>query len=194
MHPKEHCHSYNLPEGRGNSSQTQGHGCEGGKAIPVEEQVQQHKLPLVTAENPRRTSSASPEEANRKRAVDESTIANAKEPQASVKDEPSTPASIQGVTMRLDAALQRVAANRGAPGPDGMTCGEARKRWSAIKPKLCRELIEGTYRPGDIRQAMIPKDDKGAMRKLGIPNVIDRVVQEAVRHEIEPLFEPLFHK
>ena len=59
-------------------------------------------------------------------------------------------------------------------------------------PGLQAELLEGRYRPGAIRRALIPKAG-GGQRGLGIPNVVDRVVMEAVRQVLEPLFEPTFH-
>jgi group II intron reverse transcriptase/maturase len=60
-------------------------------------------------------------------------------------------------------------------------------------PTLCTALKAGTYTPGDIRRVWIPKAG-GGQRGLGIPNVIDRVVQEAVRLALEPLYEPTFHR
>ena len=59
-------------------------------------------------------------------------------------------------------------------------------------PRLSADLLEGSYRPGEIRRAFIPKAG-GGQRGLGIPDVIDRVVQEAVRQVLEPLWEPTFH-
>jgi group II intron reverse transcriptase/maturase len=61
-----------------------------------------------------------------------------------------------------------------------------------IVPKLAADLLEGRWRPGEIRRALIPKAG-GGQRGLGIPNVADRVVMEAVRQVLEPLFEPTFH-
>lgn len=59
-------------------------------------------------------------------------------------------------------------------------------------PGLYRDLLEGRWRPGEIRRALIPKAD-GGQRGLGSPNVVDRVVMEAVRQVLEPVWEPTFH-
>ena len=61
-----------------------------------------------------------------------------------------------------------------------------------LLPKLQVALLEGSYRPGDIRRVWIPKGG-GGQRGLGIPNVVDRMVQEAVRQVLEPVYEPTFH-
>jgi hypothetical protein len=66
------------------------------------------------------------------------------------------------------------------------------EQWPSVLPKLQAELLEGTYRPGVIRRAYIPKSG-GGQRGLGIPDVIDGVVCEAVRQVLEPLWEPTFH-
>jgi group II intron reverse transcriptase/maturase len=65
-------------------------------------------------------------------------------------------------------------------------------RGRKLLPKLRVDLLEGRYQPGDIRRVWIPKPD-GGQRGLGIPNVIDRWVQEAIRLVLEPIFEPGFH-
>jgi RNA-directed DNA polymerase len=61
-----------------------------------------------------------------------------------------------------------------------------------VLPGLQADLLAGTYQPGGIRRVFIPKAG-GGQRGLGIPDVIDRVVQEAVRQVLEPLWEPTFH-
>jgi RNA-directed DNA polymerase len=57
---------------------------------------------------------------------------------------------------------------------------------------LRRDLLEGRYRPGDVRRVWLPKPG-GGQRGLGIPNVVDRVVQQALLQIMEPIFEPTFH-
>jgi group II intron reverse transcriptase/maturase len=113
-------------------------------------------------------------------------------PEAIVNVEGVTPVTMEEVASRLTAALMKVVANRGAPGPDGQTVEELLEQWSVVGPKLATGLLEGSYRPGAIRRAEIPKAG-GGLRGLGIPNVTDRVVCEAVRQVLEPVFEPTFH-
>jgi group II intron reverse transcriptase/maturase len=92
----------------------------------------------------------------------------------------------------LATALLNVARNKGAPGVDGCSVDEVVGAARSLLPKLQRALREGTYRPGDIRRVWIPKPG-GGQRGLGIPNVIDRWVQQAVLQVLEPVFEPTFH-
>lgn len=91
--------------------------------------------------------------------------------------------------MRL--AWQRVKANKGAAGMDGMSIDAfptfARHHWERIRSAL----EEGTYRPAAVRRVMIPKAS-GGERPLGIPTVLDRVIQQAIAQVIGPLFEPHF--
>jgi len=67
-----------------------------------------------------------------------------------------------------------------------------REHLDEILPRLAAELTSGTWQPGLIRRVWIPKPG-GSQRGLGIPNVVDRTVQEAVRQVLEPLYEPTFH-
>jgi group II intron reverse transcriptase/maturase len=93
----------------------------------------------------------------------------------------------------LEIAFENVAANQGAPGPDRQSIEYVRKHLHELLPGLRAALLTGSYRPGDIRRVWIPKAG-GGQRGLGIPNVIDRMVQEAIRLVLEPVYEPLFHK
>jgi len=92
----------------------------------------------------------------------------------------------------LARALLHVACNRGAAGVDGCSVGEVVEASRRLLPKLRRELLSERYRPGDVRRVWIPKPG-GGQRGLGIPNVVDRWVQQAVLQVLEPLFEPGFH-
>lgn len=89
-------------------------------------------------------------------------------------------------------ALKRVRANGGAPGIDGMTVGELpafiRGHWGRVKA----ELLDGTYAPAPVRRTEIPKADGGGMRKLGIPTVLDRLIQQALLQEMGPAIDPTF--
>ena len=94
--------------------------------------------------------------------------------------------------FNLARALLNVARNKGAAGVDGCSVEEVVDDAPQLLPKLRRELLSGAYRPGDIRRVWIPKPG-GGQRGLGIPNVVDRVVQQALLQILEPLFEPTFH-
>ena len=92
----------------------------------------------------------------------------------------------------LAMALLNVVRNKGAPGVDGRSVEEVLGSARSLLPRLQRALLDGTYQPGDIRRVWIPKPG-GGERGLGIPNVIDRWVQQAVLQVLEPVFEPTFH-
>lgn len=162
---------------------------EGGKGIPVKQQVEQLALFSETAVNP------TPREGPRGRRRSQGTPrapATPAMPKSEDKGEKQKPAMMTEVVRALRAAFEKVASNKGAPGPDGESIEELRERLEDVIPTLSDQLLEGSYRPGDIRRVWIPKAD-GTKRGLGIPDVIDRVVQEAVRAVLEPLYEPTFH-
>jgi len=92
----------------------------------------------------------------------------------------------------LISAFAEVARNRGAPGPDGRSLDEVRAHLGELLPMLRRHLLGGTYRPGMIRRVWIPKPG-GGERGLGIPDVVDRWVQQAVHRVLSPHWEPTFH-
>jgi group II intron reverse transcriptase/maturase len=92
----------------------------------------------------------------------------------------------------LATALLNVLRNKGAPGVDGKSVEEVVAASPRLLSKLRHELLKGSYRPGDVRRVWIPKPG-GGQRGLGIPNVMDRWVQQAVLQIMEPIFEPTFH-
>ena len=89
----------------------------------------------------------------------------------------------------LRAAFAEVKANRGGAGVDHQTIEMFESHLEANLEYLSRSLREGTYRPQAIRRVWIPKPGKKEKRPLGIPTVRDRVVQAALRHALEPIFE-----
>jgi RNA-directed DNA polymerase len=92
----------------------------------------------------------------------------------------------------LATALLNVVRNKGAPGVDGQTVEEAEAKAPSIIGWLRQELLTERYRPGKVRRVWLDKPG-GGQRGLGIPNVVDRTVQQAVLQILEPLFEPTFH-
>ena len=178
-----------VPKGRRKSVPTRGaERPGGGKAVPVNERTRQLGLPFGTAENGGAQATPLVGEAARALARAASTAG----PKPKSKNRTVTSATMEEVTERLDEAFQSVASNHGAPGPDRQSIEQVRACWDELKVMLTTALLEGTYRPGDIRRVWIPKAS-GGQRGLGIPNVVDRVVQEAVRRVLEPLYEPTFH-
>jgi len=148
----------------------------------------QLKLPIATAEKPRHKRGAA--DVRNPGLLGKWTC---KVPKAKAKLSKSGSARMEEVAERLDEALAKVAANKGAPGPDRKTINEVCECWLRVKPELHQSLLDGSYQPGAIRRKWIPKGG-GGQRGLGIPNVIDRIVQEAVRQVLEPLYEPTFHR
>ena len=112
----------------------------------------------------------------------------AQEPERSGDDDLMAPIVERSNLIR---ALTRVRKNQGSAGIDGMTVGELgpylREHWPGIR----EALLAGTYQPSAVRQHQIPKPD-GRMRTLGIPTVLDRVIQQAVLQVLQPRFDPLF--
>jgi RNA-directed DNA polymerase len=97
---------------------------------------------------------------------------------------------VEGKNMQ--EAYRNVVRNRGAAGIDEMTVEELKpylkKEWPAIK----EELLGDHYRPQPVRRVEIPKPGGKGMRKLGIPTVVDRLIQQAILQVLDPIFDPGF--
>jgi group II intron reverse transcriptase/maturase len=112
---------------------------------------------------------------------------------ASERPEPITSMLMEEVVRRenLIKAWKRVQANKGSPGIDGMAVeemgGYLREHW----PRIREELLSGDYRPQPVREVSIPKPGGGA-RRLGIPTVVDRFIQQALLQVLSPIFDPTF--
>ena len=91
----------------------------------------------------------------------------------------------------LNRAYKRVKANKGAPGVDGMTIEQALPWLKEHNHELTERIRKGHYTPSPVRRVEIPKPD-GGVRKLGIPTVVDRIIQQAITQQLMPIFEPLF--
>lgn len=161
----------------------------GGRAAPVDERTWQPGLRFETAEEP--TAQAAGADAGADTGLPASVPRAA--PKSRRRERTTTSATMEEVCERLALAFQNVASNRGAPGPDRQSIEEVGEHLSELLPALHEALLRGTYEPGNIRRVWIPKSG-GGQRGLGIPNVVDRVVQEAVRLVLEPLYEPTFHE
>lgn len=91
----------------------------------------------------------------------------------------------------LNGAWQRVRRNHGAPGVDGITIEACPVFLREQSESLRQALLAGKYRPSPVRRTFIPKPD-GSERPLGIPTVLDRLIQQAVAQVLSPLFDPGF--
>ena len=91
----------------------------------------------------------------------------------------------------LNRAYKRVKANKGAPGVDGMTVEEALPWLKKHGKEMTEAIRSGKYKPTAVRRKEIPKPD-GGVRKLGIPTVKDRIVQQAIAQQLMPQYEPKF--
>lgn len=178
-----------VPKGWRKPLQTRGfERLAGGKASTVNEQVGQLGLQFGTAEV--RGTQVPRVDAREDSRPRESSLRAMPKPNRTMRN--ASLATMEEVVACLRDAFANVAANRGAPGPDRQTIAEVGIRLDVILPKLTQALTDGSFRPGEVRRVCIPKSG-GGQRGLGIPNVIDRVVQEAVRMVLEPLYEPTFH-
>ena len=92
----------------------------------------------------------------------------------------------------IEQALQRVKANKGSPGVDGMTVDELPEYLKQHELEIGEQLRNGTYEPQPVKRVEIPKPDGNGVRKLGIPCVLDRFVQQAVLQVLQKRWDPTF--
>src|SRR5579862_3354486 len=174
-----------VPKGRRKAAPTVE--TRGGKATTVRKQANQLELFSETADSLQRDVAA----------VDSGLLESAA---SAVPKSPNTDSgALPTMTMptvasiaNLKAAFEQVYGNKGAPGPDGITVEEMRAHLHAILPKVREALLSGRYYPGLIRRVWIPKQCGGS-RGLGIPNVVDRIVSQAVNRVLSPHYESTFH-
>jgi RNA-directed DNA polymerase len=108
--------------------------------------------------------------------------------------EPGTTKLMEAVKERgnMLTALHRVEGNKGAAGVDGMTVAELRAYLKEQWPVIRESLLSESYEPKPVRRVEIPKPDGKGMRKLGIPTVVDRLIQQALHQVMNPIFDPSF--
>src|ERR1700758_1053223 len=91
----------------------------------------------------------------------------------------------------LVRAWKRVRSNKGSPGVDGMTIEGAKAYLREHWPNIRSQLLSGTYQPQPVKRVEIPKPD-GGVRKLGVPCVVDRLIQQAVLQVLQERWDPTF--
>ena len=92
----------------------------------------------------------------------------------------------------LNNAYKQVKKNKGKGGIDGMQVDELLPFLRENQDSLIQEIREGKYKPNPVRRVEIPKETKGEFRKLGVPTVVDRVIQQAIAQELSPIYEEQF--
>lgn len=92
----------------------------------------------------------------------------------------------------MNSAYKKVKANKGKGGIDGMEIDELLSYLKENQEQIIQKLKDGKYKPNPVRRVKIPKEEKGKSRKLGIPTLVDRVVQQAIAQELTPIFEEQF--
>lgn len=103
-------------------------------------------------------------------------------------------AKIEGVVndYNIQEAIAAVTRNKGAPGLDGVTTEEIKGVMQEKWPKIKQDILDGKYCPSPVKRVEIPKPDGSGVRQLGIPTVMDRIIQQAVYQELVFTFEATF--
>ena len=109
-------------------------------------------------------------------------------------DYPETLHLMEAVVERENmlAAYGRVMVNKGAPGVDGMSVHDLKAHLVESWPRVKEDLLEGRYSPQAVLGIEIPKPGAKGMRQLGIPTPLDRLIQQALNHVLQPIFDPSF--
>ena len=112
----------------------------------------------------------------------------------SESSEPGVAELMEAVVERenMVAALRRVKANKGSAGVDGLSVEELTPHLKTHWPRIKEALLAGWYEPSPVRRVEIPKPDGKGVRQLGIPTVLDRLIQQALHQVMQPLFDPSF--
>jgi len=92
----------------------------------------------------------------------------------------------------MKEAIAAVIRNKGAPGIDGITTEEIKRVMLEQWPTIKQNILDGKYCPSPVRRVEIPKPDGSGVRQLGIPTVMDRIIQQAIHQELVPVFESIF--
>jgi RNA-directed DNA polymerase len=92
----------------------------------------------------------------------------------------------------MQRAYARVVKNKGVAGVDDMSVADLKDYLKAHWPDIREQLLHGTYQPQPVLRVEIPKENGGGMRMLGIPTVVDRLVQQAIHQVLSPIFEEQF--
>ena len=92
----------------------------------------------------------------------------------------------------LNKAYKKVKSNKGAGGVDKMSVDELLTYLRNNKEKLIEQIRDGKYKPNPVRRVEIPKEEKGKVRELGIPTVVDRVIQQGITQVLSPIYEKQF--
>ena len=92
----------------------------------------------------------------------------------------------------LNKAYKQIKAKKGSGGIDGMQVDELLPYLRENQETLIQKIRDGRYKPNPVRRVEIPKETKGEFRKLGVPTVVDRVIQQAITQELTPIYEEQF--